>query len=227
MPKQIGLVRLPTTTDLSTKIYYLLLTYWPANLHSNNLPLEIQELYTKKEVSYGRHMALGANGSFFFSYKPKNANGTRVKLIGLPTDLDEWIFAKDADGGWKRSLEGLRVSLGPKNESWFATDGNSYRWCNLPEGLQKEIDANMNDDGCFEHRPRIVSLGVDGDYVWVTGTEGDPGEITWVTRGYQMVSDAFTSLRRNGNLELVHVRFLLLSPSFFPVSLRKCNLPGG
>jgi hypothetical protein len=83
----------------------------------------------------------------------------------------------------------VRVSFGPKGESWYATDGRAWKWHNLPSELQKVIDANFRD-GSFT-TPRIVSLGVGGDFVWVTQGDG----ASWSTKSYKMVEDAFRQLK--------------------------------
>lgn len=92
------------------------------------------------------------------------------------------------------------MSFGPENKSWFATDGSTYKWSNLPEQLQKAIDENLKD-GTWTDEPRIVSLGVGGDYVWVTTRNG----ASWIVKNYPLVEEAFDAMKKNKTIIVAHV----------------------
>ena len=88
----------------------------------------------------------GANNSFFVSYK--SAAGTdRVHSQDIPKGLSDFLYEKDSSGGYERDFPKLKVTLGPYNKSWFATDESMTRWHNLPPGLTKEINSKRDDNG--------------------------------------------------------------------------------
>jgi len=163
------------------------------------LPPEIKALYDKNEVAAGFCMSLGSNGSFVFAYKRKSDNKTGILVKDLPADLKEWIWQKDEHGDLARIFYKLKVSFGPGNESWFATDGSDFRWSNLPAPLKKAI-ADRIKDGAFTDQPRLVTLGVKGEYVLITEKEAE-----WDVGSYKLISDAFVTMVKNKNIHLVAV----------------------
>jgi len=87
---------------------------------------------------------------------------------GLPQTLEKWLFEKDASGNAQRNLEKLKISLGPYNESYFATDGTSTRWLNLPTGLAKALESRRKPGGGWKAEPRLVALGTMNNYIMIT-----------------------------------------------------------
>jgi len=146
-------------------------------------------------------MSLGSNGSFVFSYKPKSGGATRVISKGIPTILSDWLYEKDANGECARHFHSLNISLGPGNNSFWATDGNSAKWTNLPEPLQKAITANLKD-GAWIDAPRIVSLGVDGDYIMITTNHA----ASWRLNHYKEFDAVFDTMKENRTMSMSHVR---------------------
>jgi hypothetical protein len=146
-------------------------------------------------------MSLGSDGSYVFSYQAKSGGGTRVMSKGIPTILNDWLYEKDADGDCVRHFRNLDISLGPRNESFWATDGDSAKWSNLPEPLLKALSANLKD-GEWIDKPRIVTLGVGGDYVMMTTNNA----AAWRLSNYKEFDAVFDVMKENGNISMCHVR---------------------
>lgn len=89
---------------------------------------------------------------------------------GLPSSLETWLYAKNTSGEYERDFPKLRVTLGPYNKSFFATDGAAAQWLNIPSGLLDVFKSNRSNNGTgpFTDMPRLVALGVDGDYFMLT-----------------------------------------------------------
>jgi hypothetical protein len=100
------------------------------------------------------------------SYRTKSGRD-EIRFNHLPEELIHFIEEKDDKGEPLRSIRSLRVTIGPYNESFFATDGRSWRWMNLPEGLLEALQARAKD-GKWTDRPRLVALGADGDFLLIT-----------------------------------------------------------
>jgi hypothetical protein len=60
------------------------------------------------------------------------------------------------------------VSLGPYNSSWWATDGISCCWFNLPKSLVVAIESRRKPGGDFTDPPRLVTLGAQDSYLMLT-----------------------------------------------------------
>jgi hypothetical protein len=148
-------------------------------------------------------MSLGNDGSYIFTYQRKSNHngGWRCASYGIPTALNTWLYEKDAEGDCVRHFDKLKVSLGPGDDSFFASDGSSYKWSNLPEPLQKALDANL-ENGTWKDSPRIVSLGFDGDYVMVTANNA----AAWRLNHFKPLDTLFETMKENGTTSLSHVR---------------------
>jgi hypothetical protein len=170
-------------------------------LASSNLHPDIAKLFNDKQVVTSHHMSLGSDGSYIFSYKPKNEAGNTVISRGIPDALRDWLYAKDSNGDVARSFKDLYVSLGPGNQSWWASDGSNYKWSNLPAPLQTAVNANLKN-GSWIDPPEFVTLGVDGDYVMVTRNKS----ISWRCTKYKPVDDMFDAMKANRTSSLIHVR---------------------
>jgi len=171
--------------------------------NSNNLPDDIAALFAKGEVGKSNHMSLGKNGSFVFSYQPKAGSGvgSRVTSNGIPKILHDWLYEKNSRGDSVRAFSKLNISLGPGEDSFWATDGSSCKWNNLPAQLQTALDANLKD-GRWTDTPRILSLGFGGDYVMITGRNA----ASWRLDHYKSIDTFFDSIKANGTMALNHVR---------------------
>ena len=99
---------------------------------------------------------------------------------GLPATLSAWLNKKNSEGLITRDLTKVRLTLGPENASFFVTDGNDYLWCNLPSGLNETINKCRNLSGGLIHAPRLVALGVKGNFIFITTGNGG----SWVLGEY-------------------------------------------
>ena len=195
MSKSLGACKLNSMTSSSPHVVNI------RNLKLKTSPADITALFNNNEVATSYHMSLGSNGSYIFSYKPKTGNGSRVASSGIPTTLSEWLYEKNSSGDCVRSFLNLYVSLGPGNNSWWATDGSSYKWSNLPTPLQKAVDANLKN-GSWIDTPKFVTLGVDGDYAMVTKNNA----ASWRCAKYKPIDQLFDTMKENGTVSLNHVR---------------------
>ena len=91
---------------------------------------------------------------------------------GLPATLATWLDEKDKKGFLIRDPVNLRISLGPNNSSYWAYDGKSSLWWNLPSDLSTAIDKLRKKGGGWTIAPRIVALGVQGSFVMINSRHG-------------------------------------------------------
>ena len=92
---------------------------------------------------------------------------TFVDYHGLPTNLIDFLCAKNSQGRLIRNIPALRLTLGPYNSSFFVHDSSSYIWMSLPQGLVTALQARVKD-GNWVDRPRLVALGADSDFLLIT-----------------------------------------------------------
>ena len=105
--------------------------------------------------------------------------------------LKEFLFEKDASGVCIRKFPTLRVTLGPYNKSYWADDGASFRWNNLPSTLHTHLKGLQTSSGNWTDAPRIVALGANDNFVLVT--EGHGG--LWSLPHYRELDSILDSLR--------------------------------
>jgi hypothetical protein len=122
---------------------------------------------------------------------------------GMPADLKSWLYEKNGSGGLARNLPSLRVSLGPNNDSYFAHDGSSYQWHNLPPLLESAIESRITPKtGLWIARPRIVSIGAINNFVLITAGNGG----SWQLGGYPELEKLIQKLSEcDGGLSHVQV----------------------
>ena len=120
----------------------------------------------------------------------------------LPQTLQKWLLEKDASGNAQRNLQKLKISLGPYNESYFATDGTSTRWLNLPTGLGQALENRRKPGGGWTAEPRLVALGTMSNYIMITDNNGG----NWSLPNYKEL-DAIIDVIKDmeGGLGLIHV----------------------
>ena len=133
------------------------------------------------KIASSYSVTIGAGNSFFVSYK-STANTNRIHSKEIPQGLSDFLYEKGSTGHYERDFPKIKVTLGPYNKSWFATDESTTRWHNLPEGILKEINARRGDNGTgpFNDNPRLVALGCDGNYFMAT----DEGSWAWSLSSY-------------------------------------------
>ncbi|KAI9679592.1 MAG: hypothetical protein M1829_001554 [Trizodia sp. TS-e1964] len=134
-------------------------------------------------------MSLAVNGSFVFSYKSK-ASLSNVISNSIPSALRDWLYAKDVQGAFVRAFSRLAVSLGPGNGSFWATDGTSYKWKNLPAGLQKAVDGLLTN-GVWSDNPRCTKYT---EVNWVF----------WRLNNYKELDGLFDMFNKQSKLSLIH-----------------------
>jgi hypothetical protein len=90
--------------------------------------------------------------------------------IGLPEELGAFLHEKNSTGARVRNFPNIRIALGPYNKSWWASDGSTSRWMNLPKGLEGALRDKRSNGGTgpFTDAPRFIALGTDGNYFMVT-----------------------------------------------------------
>ncbi|OCK87380.1 uncharacterized protein K441DRAFT_358351 [Cenococcum geophilum 1.58] len=116
-------------------------------------------------------LAFGPNGAFVISYKGKQDGADHLQTANIPTSLEAFLY-ETKFGSLVRNLNTLRVSFGTPTGSFYATDGSSWRWDNLPPPLQAALLVRRGFKGAWRDPPRLVSLGADGDFILLTVGNG-------------------------------------------------------
>jgi len=120
-------------------------------------------------------------------------------------DLKSWLFENDNRGSLVRNLAKLRVSLGPTVDRFWATDGGSAKWSNLPQSLQTRLNS-MIENGSWVEVPSQIVLGAGDDYVLRS-----PSGVFWVLENYPNLDKALKSTAEAGGLgqiKVIHLFFL-------------------
>jgi hypothetical protein len=112
------------------------------------------------------HVALGFEDSFLITWLDKSGQD-RIDSHGLPQELLEFLYARNAHNTYIRNVPHIRCSLGPYNSSFFTHDGSAYRWMNLPDMLLSALEARIKD-GNWIDSPRLVALGASNNFVLIT-----------------------------------------------------------
>jgi hypothetical protein len=112
------------------------------------------------------HVALGFEDSFLITWVDKNGQD-RIDSQGLPPELLEFLYARNAQNVYTRDIPHIQCSLGPYNSSFFAHDGSASRWMNLPDMLLSALE-NRIKDGNWIDSPRLVALGANNNFVLIT-----------------------------------------------------------
>jgi hypothetical protein len=122
------------------------------------------------------HVTLGFEDSFLLTWCDSRGQD-RVESSGLPTELADFVYARDRD------IANIRCTLGPYNSSFFVHDSASYLWKNLPQQLFSGLQGIIKD-GSWVDRPRLVALGARDNFFLVT----EKNAAVWDLRNYKGIS---------------------------------------
>lgn len=140
------------------------------------------------QLQHVHHVALGFEDSFLITWRDNNGQN-RIDSDGIPLELREFVYARDAQQRLERDVPRIRCSLGPYNASFFIHDGSTYRWLNLPPKLLLALQARIND-GNWTDRPRLVALGANDNFVLITNKHAP----VWNLNNYNSLSSLLDSL---------------------------------
>ncbi|OCL09278.1 hypothetical protein AOQ84DRAFT_397482 [Glonium stellatum] len=180
----------------------------PSGRYHSSLPKQLNSILTKKQAAEVYHVTIGAGSSFMISYKEREGS-YRIESDALPNPLNQFIHEKDAQTRYLRDLKNISICMGSYNESWFASDGKSWLWMNLPSGLESALRARMRD-GNWTDRPRIVTLGVGNDFLMIT----ESNTVVWSLGSYRTLSK-WIQLAKNQNDGIASIRSVILHPYRF------------
>jgi hypothetical protein len=130
------------------------------------LPRKLSALLTSSQLRQVHHVALGFEDSFLITWRDKSGND-HIDSQSLPLELEEFLYARNAHTTYVRNVPSIQCTLGPYNSSFFAHDGSTYRWMNLPPNLLSALQVRI-EDGSWIDRPRLVALGANDNFVLIT-----------------------------------------------------------
>ncbi|EUC48629.1 hypothetical protein COCMIDRAFT_76200, partial [Bipolaris oryzae ATCC 44560] len=133
----------------------------PSAREYTRLPPKLSRLLASPQLQTIHHLTLGSEDSFILTYRSTTGTSHIESSGPLPDELLSFIHAPN------RHVPQLRCYLGPYNSSFFTHDSSSYLWQNLPPTLLSALEANIKN-GKWRDRPRIVALGADGNFVFIT-----------------------------------------------------------
>jgi len=167
----------------------------PSRQCHGSTPKKLKAILDSNDIAEVWHVTLGAASSFFISYKTKDGSH-QIQSDGLPTHLHAFLTERDRYDRYTRDIRNIRVTIGPQNASWYATDGKSWMWQNLPPNLESALHAHKSPAGRWTSAPRIVALGADGDFLLIT----ESNAATWSLSRYRMLSKMiqFSKTQANG-----------------------------
>ena len=117
----------------------------------------------------------------------------------IPQELETWLYTEDEAGRIKRNYGKLRVSFGDSPGRFWATDGATYRWHNLPKDLQVFISSLLKD-GKFKETPLLVLLGMGDDYIIRTDERWK-----WQLANYPSVAETLSDFAKTNGLHILLV----------------------
>ncbi|KAF1913153.1 hypothetical protein BDU57DRAFT_346260 [Ampelomyces quisqualis] len=138
----------------------------PSTREVARLPSKLSALLSSAQLHRVYHVALGFEDSFLITWRDDQYQD-RIDSYGIPTELKEFLCARNAQQAFVRNIPNIRCSLGPYNSSFFANDGSAYRWMNLPPSLLSALQTRIKD-GSWIDQPRIVALGANDNFVMIT-----------------------------------------------------------
>ncbi|KAF2805481.1 uncharacterized protein BDZ99DRAFT_450053 [Mytilinidion resinicola] len=130
-------------------------------------PKKLRAVLDSNDTAEVYYVTLGAASSFFVSYKT-NSGSNQIQSDGLPIHLETFLSERDRYDRNARDIRNIRVTLGPQNSSWYATDGKSWMWQNLPRNLESALHSQKSSAGSWTSPPRIVALGADTNFLLIT-----------------------------------------------------------
>ncbi|KAH7064105.1 hypothetical protein BKA63DRAFT_586660 [Paraphoma chrysanthemicola] len=155
----------------------------PSRREVARLPQKLASLLSSAQVQQVHHVALGFEDSFLITWRDTSGQD-RIDSRSLPPELQEFLYARDMQQNYIRDIPGIRCSLGPYNSSFFAHDGATYRWMNLPDDLLSALQSRIKD-GSWIDRPRLVTLGAGDSFVLIT----EKHAAAWDLANYKTMSD--------------------------------------
>ncbi|KAF2111108.1 hypothetical protein BDV96DRAFT_500084 [Lophiotrema nucula] len=173
----------------------------PSKRDFYRLPAKLQTLLTSKHIALVHHVALGFENSFLIAYRDR-MGGDRIESQGLPSELYDFVYAKNKTNLYARDIPKLRVTLGPYNSSFFAHDQGAYLWMNLPPALLSAIQIRIKG-GAWVDKPRIVALGADANFLLIT----EKHAAVWDLRNYRTLNSMieFSRTQERGIAEVHNV----------------------
>ena len=175
----------------------------PHKWSHQNLPDNIRDLISEKDLKEIKDISLGPGGAYTCSYI-HNDDTVWLKHWNLPKTLSEWLITPE--GNFARDDKTLRVRFGPNNE-FVAWDAKGSRWEGIPTSLGDSLGSNMeNGDWIAGRGIKQISLGAEGTYVYFT----NDGRAYWELEGK---NDAVDKWLANGdgyeNIEVGFIPFFL------------------
>ncbi|KAM5520405.1 hypothetical protein FOXYSP1_18829 [Fusarium oxysporum f. sp. phaseoli] len=82
--------------------------------------------------------------------------------------LAEYLLNRNPQTGYTRDLRHLEVSFGGREGSYWATDGQTSIYRELPEKLEQDLGMLQTESGVWRDSPRFVALGAKENYVLAT-----------------------------------------------------------
>ncbi|KAF2502693.1 hypothetical protein BU16DRAFT_16975 [Lophium mytilinum] len=154
----------------------------PTHWAWKNLPPDVESLFKKQPaVKEVFELALGDQGAYFVSFR--DADGLiYCRHFNLPNPLTSWLY--NSQPQIIRDLTKLYITLG-QYESYYAADGSSSSWANLPPTLEKALESRRTEHSPWKpgEEPTFVSLGAEGRYFMRTANGGGGWELKGKAEG--------------------------------------------
>lgn len=137
-----------------------------------------------------------------------------AETANIPTSLEAFLY-ETKFGSLVRDLNTLHVSFGTSTGSFYATDGSSWRWDNLPPPLQAALLMRRGFKGAWRDPPRLVSLGADGDFILLTVGNGYTMQLTKYPELDATFDEYIKTVGKGRAFDWIHVSiFLSWHPSY-------------
>jgi hypothetical protein len=139
-----------------------------------------------------------------------------AETANIPTLLQTFLYETEF-GSLVRDLNTLRVSFGTSTGSFYATDGSSWQWDNLPPSLEAALLERGHPNGVWRDPPRLVSLGADGDFILLTVGNGYTMRLTKYPELDVTFDKYIETIGRGRAFDWLHVSIFLFLSSFVPL----------
>jgi hypothetical protein len=126
----------------------------------------LSTLLASPQLQHIYHVTLGFQDSFLLTWRDTKGQD-RIDSAGLPTELTNFLLARNPQRQLTRNIPQLRGTLGPSTASFFVHDTAAYLWMDIPPALLSALESRIKNGG-WTDPPRIVALGADAAFLLVT-----------------------------------------------------------
>jgi len=172
----------------------------PTAWYRKDLPRGINKIFDKtggEKVVDVYDLVLGDRDSYWVNWRDADRKH-HWQYHGLPDGLTTWMEERNDKGHHKVDMRRLRIALGPRNSSYWASDGHHAKFKGLPDSLMEKLTESGTTHGTLKRPfPTHVALGVHHSWVMAKAS----GTMAWsLSNHYPGLKAALKDLKGKGEI---------------------------